>query len=173
MPGRVRVKISRLKNNPAFAREIQERLRGVQGIQRAEANVVTGSVLVLYEPNGMDQLDSLISLAATIAPLFPEFDMSQLYSLIGPSMGETNGQASAAEHVSALFGALNQGVRESTGSIDLKFLLPLSLFLLGARGLLFADKLAFPAWYDLFWFAFGTFFILNPQRSEAHRSPGK
>jgi hypothetical protein len=171
MPGRVRVKISRLKNNPAFAQEIQQRLRGVRGIQRSEVNLLTGSLLVLYEAREVDQLDSLISLAAAMAPLFPEIDLSQVHTLLDPSMNGTDGSSSAAEGVAAIFGGLNQKVLESTGTVDLKFLLPLGLFLLGLRGLLVAEKLAFPAWYDLLWFAFGTFFMLNPQGGQAQHSP--
>jgi hypothetical protein len=169
MPGRVRVKLSRLKNNPAFAREIQERLSGVEGIQRVEVNLVTGSVLLLYDAEGVDPVDSFISLAGTLALLFPELDMSELQTWLGSSGDEPNGQLSVAERLSTLFGAMNQQVGKSTGSVDLKLLLPLTLFLLGVRGLLVAEKVTFPAWYDLLWFAFGTFFMLNPQSVQARR----
>jgi hypothetical protein len=81
----------------------------------------------------------------------------------------TNGQTPVAERLTSLFGTLNQEVGKATGSIDLKLLLPLSLFILGVRGLFVAEKAAFPAWYDLLWFAFGTFFMLNPQGTEPRR----
>jgi hypothetical protein len=78
MPGRVRVKISRLKDNPAFAREIQERLLGIPGIQRVEVSLLTGSVLVLYDADEMDPFDSLISLGGTLTSLFPELNLDDL-----------------------------------------------------------------------------------------------
>jgi hypothetical protein len=78
MPGRVRVKISRLKNNPAFAREIQERLSGIPGIQTVEVSLLTGSVLVLYDAEEMDPFDSLISLGGTLTSLFPELNLDDL-----------------------------------------------------------------------------------------------
>jgi Heavy metal associated domain 2 len=161
IPGRVRVKISRLKEEPAFAREIQERLSAVRGIQQVEVNPVTGSVLVLYDRTALESLDSLLSLAAWFSSLFPDLEFGELESWLTSANG--NGNATAlTEHLSSFFGGLNTKVSETTGGIDLKLLLPLSLFLLGVRGMLVAGKGVFPAWYDLLWFAFGTFFMLNP-----------
>jgi hypothetical protein len=169
MPGRIRVKISRLKDNPALGREIQERLSGVQGIQEVMVNPVTASVLVLYDATEMDSFDSLISLAGTFAPLFPELNMSELQAWFDSSGDDCNGQPSMAARLSTFFGAVNHEVGKSTGGLDLKLLLPLTLFFFGIRGLLVAEKVTFPAWYDLLWFGFGTFFMLNPRRVEEHR----
>jgi Heavy metal associated domain 2 len=169
MPGRVRVKISRLKNNPDLAREIQDCLSGVEGMQRVEVNLITGSVLLLYNAEEMDPLTSFYSLAGILAPLFPELHMSELQTWLDSSNDETNGQPSMAERLSTFLGAINQQVGKSTGTVDLKLLFPLTLFLLGVRGILAAEKLTFPAWYDLLWFAFGTFFMLNPQSVQARQ----
>jgi isoamylase len=46
---------------------------------------------------------------------------------------------------------------------------PLTLFVLGVRGLLVAKTVPFPAWYDLWWFAFGTFFMLNRPEAQGMR----
>jgi hypothetical protein len=169
LPGRVRVKIARLKDNPDLAREIQACLAGVEGIRRVEVNLVTGSVLLLYDAEDVDLLTAFISLAGTLAPLLPELDMSDLQTWLNSSSDDANGQLSVAERLSAFFGTINDQVGKSTGSADLKLLLPLILFLLVVRGLLVAEKVTFPAWYDLLWFAFGTFFMLNPQSVQMRR----
>jgi hypothetical protein len=169
MPGRVRIKISRLKGNVVAARELQDRLSEVRGVQRVEANPVTGSVLVLYDPEELDPLDSLISMGGTFAPLFPGLNISELQALLTSDNDESNGNAPVVDRISTLFGGLNHELGKSTGGLDLRLLLPLILFFLGVRGLLFADKLTFPAWYDLLWFAFGTFFMLNPRGFEERR----
>jgi Heavy metal associated domain 2 len=169
MPGRIRVKISRLKGNPVVAREIEAQLSDVQGIQRVEVNLVTGSVLVFYDPEQMAPSDSLFSLAGTFAALFPGLNPSELQAWLTSSHDEPNGQFSVADRISMCFGSLNQTVGRSTGGLDLRLLLPLILFFFGVRGLLMAEKVAFPTWYDLLWFAFGTFFMLNPQGVEARR----
>ena len=175
LPGRIRVKISRLKGDPAFGRELQERLSDVRGIQRVEVHPVTGSVLVLYAAEELDSLEALMSLAGSLAPLFPELNMSELQAWLdsfghNSTFGDhSNGQPSVAARLSTFFGALNQEVGKSTGGLDLRLLLPLILFFFGIRGLLVAEKVTIPAWYDLLWFAFGTFFMLNPWRVEEPR----
>jgi hypothetical protein len=161
IPGRVRVKMARLKENPALVREVQERLSAVQGIQRVEANPITGSVLILYDPAAFESLPSLLSLAACLSPLFPDLDFGELEDWLTAENGDGNA-AALAERLASFFGGLNAKVSEATGGVDLKFLLPLTLFLLGVRGVLVAGKGEFPTWYDLLWFGFGTFFMLNP-----------
>jgi hypothetical protein len=48
--GRLRLRDPSLKNNPALANATAAALNRVPGIRSAQANVVTGSVLVYYEP---------------------------------------------------------------------------------------------------------------------------
>jgi hypothetical protein len=161
IPGRVRVKISRLKEDPTLAREVQERLAAVRGIQRAEVNPITGSVLVLYDRTALESPDSLLSLIEWFSPLIPDLEFSELEGWLASANGD-GADTPFAERLSAIFGSLNAKVGETTGGIDLKLLLPLTLFLLGMRGVLVAGKGVFPTWYDLLWFAFGTFLMLNP-----------
>lgn len=50
VPGRLRVKIPQLKNNLPGCQEVQALLLGLEGVQDVEANCLTGSVLVRYDP---------------------------------------------------------------------------------------------------------------------------
>ena len=77
---------------------------------------------------------------------------------------DVNLLGACAGGITTAIGALNAGVGKVTGGIDLKLLLPLTLFVFGIRGLLVAQKVVFPAWYDLLWFSFATYLMLN--RSE-------
>jgi hypothetical protein len=169
IPGRVRVKIARLRDNPEFAREICQRLSGVRGIRRIEANPLTSSLLVLYDPEEMTSLDSLFALAEIVTPLFPGLDMAQLAEWLGRSGNGLGPAPSLARGISSGLGTLNARVGRATGGIDFKFLLPLILFVLGVRGLLVAKMAPFPAWYDLWWFSFGTFYMLNPPEARSMR----
>jgi hypothetical protein len=58
---------------------------------------------------------------------------------------------------------------KATGRIDLKLPLPLTRIVLGVRGLLVATKVPFPAWYDLWWFSSGTYFMLNRPEAQGMR----
>ena len=49
MPGRARLKVAEVKNNPALGSRVEERLHGVSGVQHASVNPVTGSVFLLYD----------------------------------------------------------------------------------------------------------------------------
>ena len=49
MPGRVRLKVARVKGNPALARQAQEKLAKVPGIRQVEAKAGTGSLLIHYD----------------------------------------------------------------------------------------------------------------------------
>ena len=46
----MRVKIGPLRGNDDLARALEARLAGQAGVQAAEANAATGSLLVLYDP---------------------------------------------------------------------------------------------------------------------------
>ena len=51
VPGRLRIRTPFVKNNSDRAGFIQELLQNIPGVTSASVNIVTGSVLVLYEPN--------------------------------------------------------------------------------------------------------------------------
>lgn len=143
LPGRIRFKLLGMKGNPAQAREIESRLATVRGMQRVEASSLTGSVVATFDPALLESLDFHFAVAHAlgIAPsdLNPEY-LAKWYA------GESNGTPT-----------------HPTGIADnWRLLVPLALFALGLRGVAVADRLIFPQWYDYFWFAFGTYSVLNP-----------
>jgi hypothetical protein len=169
MPGRVRVKIARVRKNPELARQAQEKLGQVPGIHRVEANHLTGSLLILYDLASLASLETLGPLAEVMGELFPEIELESLagglqeladngYSAVTPGVGEIVGTAS--QHL-ALF----------PGSPGLNLLLPLTLLFLGARKLLSSRDVPLPAWYDYLWFGFSTFVMLNRRWVEDFPAP--
>lgn len=48
--GRLRVRNPRLKNDPALAETVVSAVKRVPGVKSAEANVITGSLLLYYDP---------------------------------------------------------------------------------------------------------------------------
>lgn len=51
-PGRVRFKFSELKNQPRLAGAVERSIRGLNGIKLVQTNMITGSLLIHYEPRG-------------------------------------------------------------------------------------------------------------------------
>jgi hypothetical protein len=182
IPGRIRVKISKLKDDPALAREFQRKLSHIAVVQEAAVSPITGSVLVTYDPEVLESLNSL-DLGGTHL-MESLHDLLELAELIGIRPEDVDTQSledwyrahatganptsvsTAGGTVSAFFGTLNTKVAQASGGwTDLRVLLPLMLFFLGIRSLLATEKVVFPAWYDYLWFAFGTFIALNPLAS--------
>jgi hypothetical protein len=62
--GRMRVKVPEVKRSTRFARRIEEWLLSIGGIREAQANPVTGNVLILHDPDriaGREILGALIA----------------------------------------------------------------------------------------------------------------
>ena len=156
IPGRARVRIDSLKRNPAVARRLSERLVNLPGMRRVEANVLTGTVLLVYDRDDTRWLDEFPHAAGT-RPL----DIGDVRPELEAATAPGGNGAQPGTQVTAFFGALNQRVSNATGGYDLAVLVPAMLVLLGLRGLVVGDNLRTPTWYDLLWFGFGTFVMLN------------
>jgi Heavy metal associated domain 2 len=175
LPGRVRVKLPRLKGNASLAGEVERTLAALQGVCQVETSTTTGSVLVLYEPRLLVSLDleavgALMELAHTLGLSFEERDMDLLQHWVHAAAHGTGTRAETpttlGSTITACFGAVNAGVTQITsGWGELQTLVPLTLAFLGLRGLLLTDNLPFPTWYDYLWFAFSTFVVLNGPRA--------
>jgi hypothetical protein len=164
-PGRIRLRVPEVKANPALAREIQKQFSTFKGVRRVEANPLTGSVLVLYDP----------AMSATIAEMADRLMPGLNIATSEPSSSDhgraaTDAKApagSVAENIITYFKDMNAQVASATGGPDLKVLLPMALFAFGVKGLITARKVVAPTWYDFLWFSFGTFLMLNRNQSPA------
>ncbi len=158
LPGRVRLKLPRLKENPELASQAREKLGRVPGIQSVEANPATGSLLILYDLAMLASVEALGPLGEIFGELFPEVATEELVAGI-QELGETGATASTT---SGLMGALNAvGKTGLSRNLNLNLLLPLTLVFLGGRSLFTSKETHFPAWYDYLWFGFSTFVMLN------------
>ena len=172
LPGRVRVKLPRLKGNAPLAGEIERTLTALQGIRHVETSTTTGSVLVLYEPHLPASLDleavgRLTELAHTLGLSFEAVDMDViqhwLHTVANGIRAET--PTALGNNITAFFDNVYTGMTQITGVWGaLRTLAPLTLAFLGLRSLLLTDNPPFPTWYDYLWFAFSTFVILNVPR---------
>src|SRR5215475_2765406 len=184
LPGRVRLKLPRLKGNASLAEEVERTLTALQGIRHVETSTTTGSVLVLYEPYLPASLDleavgSLMELANTLGLAFEDVEMDALQHWLHAAANGTRADTPTAlgNNITAFFDNVNTSVTQLTGGWgELRTLVPLTLAFLGLRSLLVTENLLFPTWYDYLWFAFSTFAMLHipratreaGQRLEAH-----
>jgi copper chaperone CopZ len=59
LDGRLRIKVPSVKGSSKMAQEIERQLQACEGITQVTANPVTGSVLILYEPQQIKQKEIL------------------------------------------------------------------------------------------------------------------
>ena len=179
LPGRVRVKLPRLKGNASLAGEVERTLVALEGVCQVATSTTTGSVLVLYEPRLLASLDleavgALMELAHTLGLSFEEGEMDLLQHWIHAAANGTRAETPTAlgSTITAFFEQVKAGVPQITGGWGgLQTLVPLTLAFLGVRSLLMTDNLPFPTWYDYLWFAFSTFAVLNVPRAAREADP--
>src|SRR5215510_14166216 len=140
LPRRVRLKVSGLKGDPSFARELEKALWGIRGVCRVDANPGTGSVLVLYD-DSMRWQDSIPAVAREIVAVAPHLDEKTVARHLTATPEAPPGDPLLEpSDVTGFFHGMNESVRTTTGGLDLKLLVPLALVLLGVRGFFSAEK---------------------------------
>ena len=173
VPGRVRLKVDKVKGDPAFAQKAQDKLGQVPGIERVEAKPATGSVLIYYSLAELLGPGALVALTDGFSELFPEIEADTislgLESLVTQLASGEN--PNPAGHLVGSLAAVNAKITQFTGGVDLKFLVPMTLLFFGVRSLWSSEKLPFPSWYDYLWFAFASFTMLNRGLVEGSQAP--
>jgi hypothetical protein len=157
IPGRIRLRVPEIKGNPARAREVEQQLSGLKRLRRVEVNPVTGSVLMVHDPDDSDliaELGRLFETGRELAAVLASPDpMEEIEDAVTVSL---------VEGIMSNLRAVNANLRATTGGLDLRILLPVAMILLGFKALV-TERERRPAWYNYFWFAFGLFCTLNRQ----------
>jgi hypothetical protein len=176
IPGRLRLKVDKVRGDPAFAQRAQDTLSQVSGIEHVEAKPQTGSVLIYYDLAKLLATGALVALTDGFAALFPEID-KEAFELEVESLMKHLATGGVPQPIGGVpqptislvesLAALNARVAELTGGLDLKLLAPLTLLFFGFRSLWSSKQKTFPAWYDYLWFGFSTFVMLNLRNGEA------
>lgn len=119
LPGRVRFRVAPLVGHNDRARVLQDQLRQLHGVQAADANARTGSVLVRFDTQ----------------QLAPELVMAAVIRLLGLDERIARAPRSRVGHeVQEMGAALNRALHAQTnGIIDLWTAVPLVLVALGVR----------------------------------------
>jgi hypothetical protein len=164
-PGRIRLKVADLKDDPQMARGIEASLRNVPGIRSVDANPLTGSLLLTYEEPALESMELPFAVTQALGISLNDLDPEELRRLMSHrGNGNKFPAPSVLESVEAAFKGMNAAIRRTAGA-DMGVLLPLALALLGVRSLVNSEKTAFPSWHDYLWFAFSTYFMLNKTNS--------
>jgi hypothetical protein len=160
MPGRIRLRVHSVRGDAARAAAIEQLLSDLEFIDFVAANPSTGSVVVEYSTSVEDS-DALARLGAA---LDVEIEPA---STAAHRAGRSTKSAELAENVRHFGREANARVAQATGGPDLRIIVPGALFCIGVGAFLGAKRRRMPPWYDLLWYAFNTFEILNTSRRDA------
>ena len=78
IPGRVRLRVKPIKSNGKLAEQAQKEIAAVPGIQEVTINKLTGSVLLRYEKNMLNNQQSVDAMFATLSHCFPSLDIEKV-----------------------------------------------------------------------------------------------
>ena len=164
LPGRLRLRVPAAKGEEDELREISSAIAKTEGIDQVEYNPITGSILIQYSRERYGNLQALESrLSASAAPIALN---SSHPSRDGRSQPRyQRGRSIAARRVDAVFKQLDHEIRvASNNEIDLKFILPFGVAVLGMLALRYSS--ATPLWLTLLIFAFNSFLGLHAPMPE-------
>jgi heavy-metal-associated domain-containing protein len=174
--GRVRLRIPKIRHNRSALQHVAERARKVSGVNSAEYNAMTGSVLIRHAPGVPRSIEDLVE-AISDSGLPLELVNTLLEEEGMPDLSE---DAQLAEVVMSFLANANLAIKQATGNqIDLKVLLPIAALGVGGLSLTRRDgaaSLSTPLWLTLMLFAFSSFSTLHPHqhhgsRQQAENSP--
>jgi hypothetical protein len=150
-PGRLRVRAEVFRVMPEVADEVAARLREEPAVSGTEASRLTGSLLVIYDPQEL-QLPRLVHLIVRTGRLSGlEVDASEDWAKREPP----------GERVRLTLEKLNLRMRDATGGrLDGRVAVPGAL-LIGGLALLLRAPIV-PNWWDLTFWAYSTFHNMNP-----------
>lgn len=145
-PGRLRIKILSKKGDAPFFSSLAERLSGCAGINRVEANALTGSVLFIHTV----EIEGIAGYA----------DANHLFRLVR----QKPPQSTLSRRISEAFKMMNKEVTDFTGGeIDIPGTALLSLLAMGIYQISRGNFGAIP-WYTAFWYAMNIFLKAQPDK---------
>jgi hypothetical protein len=82
-PGRLELRVERLRGDVGFAAAVCERLTPVPGIERLEIDASTGTCLLLYDPEEVTRHDFVERISGPLGELLPGLDLRGLAAKAG------------------------------------------------------------------------------------------
>jgi len=173
IPGRVRLKSRQLRDNESLGTRVGEALGEVDAITVVSVNARTGSVLVRYDEEQLEDLPSLIDRADAFGLLPDDVDPAGLKAMIEDRADGAAPRRDFSGEVRSVFDAMDGSVKAATGgAIDLKGLVPLSLVGMGTYRVLTGAATQPLPWFNYFWFAFSIFVAMEAGRSDNTAADG-
>lgn len=155
VPGRMRIRFERDVNVPETADQLREALSQQPGVRSVEAHPRTRSVVVNYDA-------ALLDISRLVEEGFPAVAVEVMDAGLGVIASAASGTAVGRGVVRTVSRANSRLDRATGGVVDLRDVMPLTLFGLGIRRLLQGGIEPVP-WYNLLYYGFSAFSLLHGQ----------
>jgi hypothetical protein len=170
-PGRLRFRLTWLRDFPDEAPPLADALSAVEGVVQARVRPFTGSVLVLYDPDFTDE-DSVTCalLAATGCDhccLRGGESKDDLDRLLRDA--EVRGSAISRALVATVEQLHIDFLRLTGGRISLASASALGMLAAGISKLVSTEDLELPPWHQLIWYAYQTFKDVQERYASGHK----
>ena len=150
--GRLRLRITTGRRDPALLERIGQSLSAAAGVRRTQVNLTASAIVIEYDPAMYHEFPHALAGFA---------DREGLFHMEPPRDDEFDGGRSVADQaLDQVFGHVNRAVQNATGDlVNLKELLPLGVV---ASALLFVDRAAVAAqWLSWIQFAWSSYWDLH------------
>jgi hypothetical protein len=167
----VRLRIGRVKEDPSLPDAFRRHLSAIDGITRVDVNPITGSLLILFDQERLQNLESLAAISGVMNEVLPECDIGALD--LDAWLSGANGAHGADKPGAPGFSWppwLASWTVPDIDRADPSRWIPWILAALGVRELLAGRVSAMPSWYDFFWFAFASYHIVNRPHADPPES---
>lgn len=166
VPGRVRLKSLQLRQDESLIREVEDALRSVDVLTAVSVNARTGSVLLYYDPDDIEDPGDLLDRAKAFRVLPDGLNVEELRKRFDRPAGGRDRDVNT--EVEAFFRSVNRSVQSATGgSLDLRSLVSLGFAGGGVVRLLRGTAGQTIPWYNYFWFAFSIFLAFRSDATTA------
>jgi hypothetical protein len=174
-PGRTRLRLAWLRHAPGEAESLADRLAELDESVEVRARPWTGSVLVSYDPERLDEERILgaVRRHTRVAAVTRRGERS-VAAQAEVERAARAGGSTLARTMRRSMGEINRDVLQaSDGRLDLGSLAGLSFLAIGAAEIALTRKLPAPPWFNLAWYAFRTFTIFSTEESEEDGAGGE